>query len=95
MLEHYGKENLKTAVDAVLSLTPAKIYTDALLVYRSLIPKSIHKVFKHCTNKIERNNLTLRTHMKRLNRKTICYSKANLMLEACLRIYIWRKSVFV
>ena len=62
---------------------------------KAQIFKSIHKVFKHCTNKIERNNLTLRTHMKRLNRKTICYSIANLMLEACLRIYIWRKSVFV
>ncbi len=86
------KENLETVVDKVLSLTPAKVYTDGLIVYRSLTPKSIHKVYKHCTNKIERNNLTLRTHIKRLNSKTICYSKANLMLEACLRIYIWRKS---
>ena len=89
------KENIKRVVDKVLSLNPTKIYTDGLNVYRSLIPKNIHKVFKFCTNKIERNNLTLRTHIKRLNRKTICFTKANLMLEACLRIYIWRKSVFV
>ena len=84
------KENIKKVVDMVLSLNPAKIYTDGLNVYRSLIPKSIHRVFKFCTNKIERNNLTLRTHMKRLNRKTICFTKSNLMLEACLSLYIWR-----
>ena len=31
------------------------------------------QVFRYCTNKIERHNLTLRTHLKRLNRRTICH----------------------
>ena len=61
--------------DKILLLNPQRIYTDRLPLYRSIIPKNIHKVFQYCTNKIERNNLTLRTHIKRLSRKTICFSK--------------------
>ncbi|XLS30029.1 IS1 family transposase [Flavobacteriaceae bacterium M23B6Z8] len=58
-------------------------------LYSNLIPKNIHKVFKYCTNKIERMNLTLRTHIKRLSRKKICFSKSKQLLEAHLRIYFW------
>uniref|UniRef100_UPI00166D2F5C IS1 family transposase n=1 Tax=Aquaticitalea lipolytica TaxID=1247562 RepID=UPI00166D2F5C len=70
-------------------LQPDKIYTDRLNVYPSLIPKSIHRRFQYCTNKIERMNLTLRTHIKRLSRKTICFSKSEKYLEAHLKIYFW------
>ncbi|WP_163419234.1 IS1 family transposase [Flagellimonas sp. HSM57] len=73
-----------------LLLSGAKcIYTDRLNIYPSLIPKAIHKVFRYCTNTIERKNLTLRTHIKRLARRTICFSKKQQYLEAHLRIYFW------
>ncbi len=81
------KENLKKVIDRVLCLQPKKIYTDGLNIYKSLIPETIHKVFEHCTNKIERINLTLRTHIKRLSRKTICFTRSNEMLENCINIY--------
>jgi len=81
------KENLKKVIDRVLCLNPKKIYTDGLNIYKSLIPETIHKVFEHCTNKIERNNLTLRTHLKRLSRKTICFTRSNEMLENCVKLY--------
>lgn len=81
------KENLKKVIDNVLCLQPKKIYTDGLNIYKSLIPETIHKVFEHCTNKIERINLTLRTHIKRLSRKTICFTRSNEMLENCIKIY--------
>lgn len=81
------KENIKQIIDKILLLNPKKIYTDGLNIYKSLIPEKIHKVFEHCTNKIERNNLTLRTHLKRLSRKTICFTRNHEMLENCLRIY--------
>lgn len=83
------KENIKALVDKLLLLSPNKIYTDKLNIYPSLIPEKIHKRFQYCTNKIERNNLTLRTHVKRLNRKTICFSKEKKYLEAHLKIYFW------
>lgn len=54
-----------------------------------LIPETIHQTGRNRTNKIERMNLTLRTHLKRLNRKTICFSKSEEMLNSSLSIYFW------
>jgi IS1 family transposase/transposase-like protein len=82
-------ENLKQVINQVLLLNPKRIYTDKLNIYPSLIPKEIHKQFQYCTNRIERMNLNLRTHIKRLSRKTICFSKDQKYLEAHLKIYFW------
>lgn len=89
MIGNRSKENLKYLVDKVLLLSPKKIYTDRLNIYPSLIPKEIHKRFQYCTNRIERMNLTLRTHIKRLSRKTICFTRNQKYLEAHLKIYFW------
>jgi len=86
------KENLAKVIETVLHLTPKRIYTDKLITYKSIIPSSIHNTARYQTNRIERFNLNLRTHIKRLNRKTICYSKRKVMLEAVLRIYFWGHS---
>jgi len=82
-----SKESIHPIIIKLLLLEPHRIYTDGLNIYPSMIPKSIHRQFQYCTNIIERNNLTLRTHIKRLNRKTICFSKNEKYLEAHLRIY--------
>jgi IS1 family transposase len=82
-------QNLKRVIDKLLLLNPTRIYTDGLNIYLSLIPKKIHKRFRYCTNRIERMNLNLRTHIKRLSRKTICFSRNQKYLEAHLRIYFW------
>ena len=87
-----GRRNNKTLGKVIntLGLSTAKnIYTDKLNIYKKLIDKAIHKVKNRGINYIERKNLTLRTHLKRLNRKTICYSKSVIMLTACLKIYFW------
>ncbi|TJY34837.1 IS1 family transposase [Pontimicrobium aquaticum] len=81
------KETIRPLINKVLLLEPNRVYTDRLNIYPSLIPKVIHKRFQYCTNIIERNNLTLRTHIKRLSRRTICFSKSKAYLEAHLRIY--------
>ena len=56
---------------------PIKIcYTDDWGAYNRLFPSRFtHVVGKDETWKIERKNLNFRTHLKRLNRKTICFSK--------------------
>ncbi len=87
MIGKRTKSNLKQVTDRILALVPRRIYTDGLNTYPVLIPKAKHRVFESCTNKIERYNLTLRTHLKRLNRKTLCYTKSTNLLEACLKIY--------
>lgn len=87
-----GKRTNSTLNVALRSLLFAKaktIYTDKLRNYRFLIHKKIHRTTLHCTNHIERHNLTLRTHLKRLTRKTICFSRSVAMLFAVLRIYFW------
>jgi IS1 family transposase len=83
------KETIRPLINKVLLLHPTRIYTDRLNIYPSLIPKEIHKRFQYCTNKIERMNLNLRTHIKRLSRKTICFSRNKIYLEAHLKIYFW------
>ena len=82
-------ENIRPLINKLLLLKPKRIYTDRLNIYPSLIPAAIHKRFQYCTNRIERKNLTLRTHIKRLSRKTICFSRKQEYLEAHLRIYFW------
>jgi len=83
------KKNLKRVTDTLLLANCKQIFTDGLEIYKHIIPAVLHKVKRYGTNHIERKNLTLRTHLKRLNRKTIAFSKSLLMLEACLKIYFW------
>ena len=80
-------KNLRLVVNKLLLLRPNRIYTDRLNIYPSLIPKEMHKRFQYCTNKIEGMNLTLRTHIKRLSRRTICFTRNKTYLEAHLKIY--------
>ena len=82
-------ENIRPLINKLLLVKPKRIYTDRLNIYPSLIPEAIHKRFQYCTNRIERKNLTLRTHIKRLSRRTICFSRKQEYLEAHLRIYFW------
>lgn len=84
-----NKRNLKRVTNTLLLAQAKEIYTDRLDLYKRLLPKTVHKVKHRGTNHIERKNLTLRTHIKRLNRKTIAYSKSLLMLVAVLKIYFW------
>lgn len=63
---------LSKVVDQVLNTNLQTIFTDKLKGYQSLISPSIHRIVRYGT----RGNLTLRTHLKRLNRKTICFSKS-------------------
>lgn len=87
-----GKRTNKTlnlVIKTLLLSDVKKINTDKLPHYKSIIPENLHNTKLRGTNHIERKNLTLRTHLKRLNRRTICYSKSIIMLSACLKIYFW------
>jgi len=86
------KKNLKRVTDTLLLANAKQIFTDGLDIYRQIIPAALHKVKRYGTNHIERKNLTIRIHLKRLNRKTIAFSKSLLMLEACLKIYFWHRN---
>jgi IS1 family transposase/transposase-like protein len=83
------RNNLQMVVNSTLAMNPSRLCTDRLNTYRGLVPSNLHLVGLPHTRRIERFNLNLRTHLKRLSRKTICFSRSLTMLEACLKIYFW------
>jgi IS1 family transposase len=62
--------------------------TDEWESYQKYLPEQRHWIGKELMQAIERNNLNFRTHLKRLHRETICFSKADDMHEAVTRLYI-------
>jgi insertion element IS1 protein InsB len=54
----------------------SRFYTDDWGTYHRYLNSDHHEIGKEHTQKIERKHLTLRTRLKRLARKTICFSKA-------------------
>jgi insertion element IS1 protein InsB len=83
------KKTLQKVTGTLLLSNAHKIYTDKLNLYGFIIPPAIHCSRQYHINHIERKNLSLRTHLKRLNRRTICFSRSIAMLAACLKIYFW------
>lgn len=82
------RENISKIINQVKALNPKCIYTDKLNVYPALMDNIKHITQQYNINHIERMNLNLRTHLKRLSRKTICFSRSKEMLESCLKIYL-------
>jgi IS1 family transposase/transposase-like protein len=82
-------KTLRPVIQTLILSSAKKVFTDKLLNYRSMIPRNIHSVKNRGTNHIERKNLNLRTHLKCLARRTICFSKSLAMLNACVRIYFF------
>jgi insertion element IS1 protein InsB len=65
-------------------------YTDAAGVYDRHLPAAAHTVGKAHTQQIERKHLTLRTRIKRLARKTICFSKSVFMHDTVIGLFVNR-----
>jgi insertion element IS1 protein InsB len=63
-------------------------YTDDWQSYRKTLPAERHKISKAETLNIERHNLNFRTHLKRLHRRTICFSKSDEMHSAVIKLYV-------
>lgn len=65
-----------------------RYYTDEWESYEKYLPTTHHWVGKAGTQRIERNNLNFRTHIKRMQRETICFSKKDDMHYAVTKLYI-------
>lgn len=63
-----------------------KFYTDHCVTYFRKLAN--HIPGKRNTQKIERKFLTFRTRIKRLARKTICFSKTEFMHDTVIGIFI-------
>jgi len=65
-----------------------RYYTDTAGVYQRHLPPDQHRVRKLTMQKIERKHLTLRMRLKRLARKTLCFSRSCLMHDLLIGVYI-------
>jgi insertion element IS1 protein InsB len=67
-----------------------RFYTDHWGAYTRHLDAGIHSPGKRNTQKIERTHLTLRTRIKRLVRKTICFSKTTQMHDIVIGLFVNR-----
>lgn len=67
-----------------------QFYTDDWGAYQRLLHPAFHTVGKANTQTIERKHLTLRTRIKRLVRKTICFSKSIWLHDVVIGLFINR-----
>jgi len=67
-----------------------RFFTDAWGAYERILDPDTHLIGKKNTQKIERKHLTLRTRIKRLARKTICFSKSIVMHDIVIGLFINR-----
>ncbi|RUS95315.1 insertion element iso-IS1n protein insB [Chroococcidiopsis cubana SAG 39.79] len=64
--------------------------TDGWGAYEQHLSAECHEIGKRKTQRIERKHLRLRTRIKRLARKTICFSKTEEMHEGVIGLFINR-----
>lgn len=66
----------------------SRYYTDDWGAYERHLDTKKHEIGKRNTQKIERKNLNLRTWIKRLTRRTICFSKKENMHDTVIGLLI-------
>lgn len=92
ILAHHNGRRTDASCQALLKkleIFPIRTYyTDNWQRYSKFIPSSQHVIGKQYTWKIERTNLNFRTHIKRLQRKTICYSRNETIHDNVIGMYI-------
>jgi insertion element IS1 protein InsB len=67
-----------------------RFYTDGWDAYARYIAPEHHRVGKENTQKIESKHINLRTRIKRLVRRTICFSKTTTMHDLVIGLFINR-----
>ena len=81
-------ETYKNLIKLVPQDLVGSLYTDDWGAYQRVSFVPLHLIGKQGTQRIERNNLTLRTRIKRLTRKTICFSKSEQMHKIVIGLFI-------
>ena len=67
-----------------------RYYTDSWGAYTRHLDVHEHQPGKRNTQQIERKHLTLRTRIKRLVRKTICFSRSTQMHDIVIGLFVNR-----
>jgi insertion element IS1 protein InsB len=67
-----------------------RYFTDGWGAYERHVAAAQHTVGKENTQKIESKHINLRTRIKRLARRTICFSKTERMHDLVIGLFINR-----
>lgn len=89
----FGRREDQAFLDLKARLEPfdmRRFYSDDWGAYHRHLDPSEHEVGKRFTQQLERKHLTLRTRIKRLVRKTICFSKVITMHDTVIGLFIHR-----
>lgn len=85
------KDEVFLQLKKLLELFGIKRYcTDGWGAYERHLPAKLHEVGKRKTQRVEQKHLRLRTRIKRLTRKTICFSKTEEMHDLVIGLFINR-----
>jgi insertion element IS1 protein InsB len=89
----FGRREDQAFLELKALLVPfgiTRFYTDGWGAYQRHLDPTLHTVGKHYTQQLERKHLTLRTRIKRLVRKTICFSKSIYMHDLVIGLFLNR-----
>ena len=89
----FGRRKDKVFLELKKLLEPfgiRKYCTDDWGAYERHIPEEQHEIGKKKTQQIERKHLGLRTRIKRLARRTVCFSKSEEMHDIVIGLFINR-----
>ncbi len=89
-----GKRNVKTLKSLLLRLKQVTIdyfCTDHWEAFKAVLPREKHLIGKEFTKAIEGMNTWLRTRLRRLNRRTTCFSKKLKYYYSMLKLLIQSK----
>ena len=89
----FGRREDQAFLELKALLVPfgiTRFYTDGWGTYKRHLDPHYHEVGKGHTQQLERKHLTLRTRLKRLVRKTICFSKSIPMHDLVIGLFINR-----
>ena len=89
----FGKRQDQAFLDLKALLQPfgiTRYCTDGWGAYQRHLKPEMHEIGKRNTQRLERKHLTLRTRIKRLVRKTICFSRSTRMHDIVIGLFINR-----
>ena len=89
----FGRRKDEVFLQLKALLTPfgiTRYYTDYWGAYERNLAPAVHSPGKRHTQQIEHKHLTLRTRLKRLVRKTICFSKSLALHDIVIGLFINR-----
>ena len=89
----FGRRQDKVFLELQALLEPCgltRYFTDGWGAYERHVEAEQHTVGKENTQKIERKHITLRTRIKRLVRRTICFSQTTTMHDLVIGLFINR-----